>query len=60
MSTPASGSRKPKGRTCKRCGTWYRPNKYRSAGAELEFCSVKCKKKAAAEAAVKRETRREW
>ena len=51
---------KAKGRTCERCGTWYRPNKFRSAGNMLEFCSIKCKKKAVAESAIKQEIKRDW
>lgn len=35
---------KPKGRYCenKKCRGWFRPSKYRSAGKNLEYCSVKC------------------
>jgi hypothetical protein len=45
---------------CARCNGWYRPSKFRSAGAMLEFCSVKCKKKAMEETAVKTVINREW
>jgi len=51
---------KPKGKTCARCHGWYRPNKFRSAGPTLEYCSVKCMKKAMAETAVKQVIAREW
>lgn len=53
---------KPKGRICARrkCGTWYRPSKYRSAGLMLEYCSVKCEKKARREAEIEREIKRDW
>jgi hypothetical protein len=49
-----------KGRQCERCGTWYRPSKYRSAGAMLEYCSEKCKKKALAESVIRHEIMRDW
>ena len=49
-----------KGRQCERCHSWYRPSKYRSAGAMLEYCSLKCRKKAMAEAVIKQEMRRDW
>jgi hypothetical protein len=51
---------KPKGQTCSRekCRAWYRPSKYRSAGRLMEFCSLRCMKKAQAEALLKKETGR--
>lgn len=53
---------KPKGKTCARdkCNAWYRPSKYRSAGRELEYCSLRCMKKAQAEVLVKQQIEREW
>lgn len=53
---------KPKGRTCARdkCRAWYRPSKYRSAGLMMEYCSVKCMKKAREETQVKQVIAREW
>lgn len=35
---------KPKARYCEneKCRGWFRPSKYRSAGKNLEYCSVKC------------------
>lgn len=53
---------KPKGRVCARekCGTWYRPNRYRSAGPMLEFCSLRCLKKSMAESIVQKEIKRDW
>lgn len=58
-----SGSKpKAKGRTCARdkCKAWYRPNRYRSAGRMLEFCSIRCMKKAQAEVLIKRQAERDW
>ena len=51
-----------RGQICKRkkCSAWYRPNRYRSAGKYLEFCSLKCMKKAQEETVVKQEIERDW